>query len=88
MEGYRSEHGAYTDHLGDLREHAAYTTMSATSTFPLQHGVSGLMVTLHPNGDGWSATAAYQSREVTCTIYAGAAAAEAGVEDGEPQCEY
>ena len=74
MEAYFSESMAYSGNLADLDY-----TQSA--------GVTAPTISVHATGNGWSATAGHQAAtNISCTIYVGAAADDAGVPDGAPQC--
>ena len=74
MEAYFSEAMAYTSTVGSLD-----FTQSAGVTLPT--------VTLHATGNGWQAVASHTAAtNISCTIYVGASADDAGVPDGAPQC--
>jgi len=74
MEAYFSENLTYTAEFGSL-------------DFTYSAGVTPPTVTVHATGNGWVATASHTvATNISCTIYVGASADDAGVPDGAPQC--
>ena len=74
MEAYFAEHLAYTPKLADV-------------SWAPEGDVELPTLTLHVSGNGWAGTMRHKTvPAVTCSIYIGASADDAGVVDGAPQC--
>jgi hypothetical protein len=74
MEAYFAEHMAYTANLEDV-------------DWEPEGDVTLPTLTLHVSGNGWAGTMGHKTiTSVSCSIYIGASADNAGVPEGAPQC--
>jgi prepilin-type N-terminal cleavage/methylation domain-containing protein len=77
----------YTVMSGYFATYQTYTTDLNVLEFRSSAGVSAPVITIHPSGSGWSATAGWAaSPNITCTIWADLSADDAGKPNGAPEC--